>query len=263
MDRVRQIARAVLYECRPGPDDRNLRGLHPEPYARAHDGLAWRMQTQCLIEAGPADTVDVHVRFLQLVTREVARMRGRELEPAAELTVDGVRHVPGLEAREREAAVSGVPLARLTGEPCTMRVDVPGDQEAIWLIDARGRAGMVLRSWETLRGRAEVRAEPLRTGVFRITVTLANTTDWRGGDRAGALRRAFVSAQSVVRTIDGRFVSLLDPPADLRPLAEECRNIGTWPVLVGEAGDRRTMLSAPIVLGDHPEVSLAGPARRR
>src|SRR5690606_17966685 len=72
MDRVRQIARAVLYECRPGPDDRNLRGLHPEPYARAHDGLAWRMQTQCLIEAGPADTVDVHVRFLQLVTREVA-----------------------------------------------------------------------------------------------------------------------------------------------------------------------------------------------
>lgn len=257
MDRARQIAQAVLHDGRPFHrllKDGHLHGLHPEPYAREHAGLPWLMQTQCLVEAGPDDTVDVHVRFLQLITREVARARGSELEPATELIVDGTRHVPGLEAREREAAVSGLALTELAGGSYTMRVDVPGDQEAIWLIDAHGRAGAVLRCWETLLGRAEVRAEPLRDRLFRLTVTVANSTDWRGGDRAAALRHAFVSAQSVVRTRGGRFVSLLNPPPELRPLAEGCRNIGTWPVLVGELGERHTMLSAPVFLCDHPRL---------
>ncbi|TXK34519.1 hypothetical protein [Nonomuraea sp. C10] len=260
MDRARQIAQAVLYECHPYHrllDDRYLRGLHPEPYAGGRAGLSWMMQTQCLVEAAPAHTVDVHVRFLQLVSREVARARGGELEPAAELTVDGARYVSGLEAREREAAVSGLTLADLAAAAYTMRVDVPGDQEAVWLIDARGRAGAVLRCWETLHGQAVVRAEPLRDRLFRLTVKVANTTDWRGEDRAEVLRHTFVSAQSVVRTHGGRFVSLLNPPAELRPLAEGCRNIGTWPVLVGEVGERHTMLSAPIILRDHPRLSYA------
>ena len=43
------------------------------------------------------------------------------------------------------------------------------------------------------------------------------------------------------------------PP--VRPLAEGCRNIGTWPVLVGELGERHTMLSAPVFLCDHPRLS--------
>ncbi|MGI5267797.1 hypothetical protein ACQEUU_01445 [Nonomuraea sp. CA-218870] len=259
MDRVRQIAQAVLYECRPRLlDDRHLRGLHPEPYARGQAGLPSLMQTQCLVEAAPSDTVDVHVRFLHLVSREVARARGDELEPAAELTVDGTRYVAGTEAREREAAVSGLALADLAGAAYTMSVDVPGDQEAVWLIDARGRAGAVLRCWETLHGWAETRAVRLRDRLFRLTVTVANTTCWEGGEPAEALKRTFVSAQSVVRTHGGRFVSLLNPPAELRPLAAGCRNIGTWPVLVGEVGERHTMLSAPIILRDHPRLSHAG-----
>ncbi|WP_336207394.1 hypothetical protein [Nonomuraea sp. LPB2021202275-12-8] len=255
MDHVRRIAQAMLYERHlPWPQDRHpwaSGGLHPELYGRAHDGHPWRMQTQCLIEAGPADTVDVHVRFLHVVTREVARARGSELEPVTELTVDGTRHLAGQEAKEREEAVSGLELARLASAPSVMEIVVPADQEAVWLIDSKGRAGAVLRCWEALHGRAEVRAEPLRDRLFRLTVRVANTTRCLGE----VWKHTFVSAHSVVRTRGGRFVSLLNPPEDLRPLADGCRNIGTWPVLVGPEGERHTMLSAPIVLRDHPKIS--------
>ena len=37
--------------------------------------------------------------------------------------------------------------------------------------------------------------------------------------------------------------------------AAECRNVGTWPVLVGEDGARDTMLSSPIILYDYPRIA--------
>jgi hypothetical protein len=57
----------------------------------------------------------------------------------------------------------------------------------------------------------------------------------------------------------GRFVSLQDPPEPLRAAAAACRNVGTWPVLVGEPGARDTLLAAPIVLSDYPEIAPESP----
>jgi hypothetical protein len=58
---------------------------------------------------------------------------------------------------------------------------------------------------------------------------------------------------------DGAFASLLDPPAELQESARACRNVKTWPVLVGEDGDRRTMLSSPIILYGYPQVAPESP----
>src|SRR5208282_3514178 len=49
------------------------------------------------------------------------------------------------------------------------------------------------------------------------------------------------------------------PPEDLKTLASECSNIGTWPVMVGEEGDRDTMLSSPIILYDYPRIAPESP----
>ena len=38
-----------------------------------------------------------------------------------------------------------------------------------------------------------------------------------------------------------------------------CQNIGTWPILVGEEGQRDTMLSSPIILYDYPQVAPESP----
>jgi hydrogenase maturation protease len=47
----------------------------------------------------------------------------------------------------------------------------------------------------------------------------------------------------------------LEPPEELKELASNCQNIGTWPVLFGEAGSHDTMLSSPIILYDYPQIA--------
>ncbi|MEU8246662.1 hypothetical protein [Nonomuraea sp. NPDC048916] len=270
MDQARQIARAVLYEgyllwpyrgsALKNRQRWTIGGIHPEPYGRAHDGNPWLAQTQCLVEADPADTLDVHVRFLHAVTREVARSRGTELDLVSELTAGGRRHLPREEAVEREVAESGLGLGGLLARPGRIEIDIPAGQEAEWLADGDGgRAGAVLRSWQALRGHVEVSAELPRPGLFRITVRVVNTTPWTGDIRAEAMRHTLISAHTVLHTAAGRFVSLMDPPGELRPLVADCRNLGAWPVLLGEEGDRHTMLSAPIILYDHPRISPESP----
>jgi hypothetical protein len=55
------------------------------------------------------------------------------------------------------------------------------------------------------------------------------------------------------------FLSLLDPPEWAKPPAEACRNLHTWPVLIGEEGRRDAMLSSPIILYDHPTIAPESP----
>src|SRR5207302_2378145 len=68
-----------------------------------------------------------------------------------------------------------------------------------------------------------------------------------------------VSTHTLLGVRTGEFISLLDPPEVCREAAAACRNIGTWPVLVGEEGDRDTMLSSPIILYDYPQVAPESP----
>ena len=67
--------------------------------------------------------------------------------------------------------------------------------------------------------------------------------------------QSLVSTHTILGVQGGEFVSLLDPPAGLREQVARCRNVGTWPVLVGEPGLRDCMLSSPIILYDYPEIA--------
>jgi hypothetical protein len=105
----------------------------------------------------------------------------------------------------------------------------------------------------------EVEAEPLREGLFRVTVRITNTTSWRDEDRESTLKQTFVSTHTALEVEGGEFVSLMDPPGDLREVAQGCKNIKMWPVLVGEEGERNKLLSAPIILYDHPQIAPESP----
>jgi hypothetical protein len=277
VDHVRQIAQAVLYEGyllwpyrRSALKNRQrwtFGCLYPEAYAAAHQGDPSVTQTQCLLETAPVGgpaggvpgSLDVRVRFLQAVTRDVARAAGDEPSPVPELTVEGRRHLPGEEAVEREAAACGLALSRLL-RGHRADVTIPAGRETEWLCDATGRrVGAVVRSWQELRVRLFARAEPVGPGVLRVTTRVTNTSAWHGEPRAETLHRTLASAHTVLHARGGRFVSLMDPPDRLRAAAAACRNTGAWPVLIGEEGERHTMLSAPIVLYDHPKVAPESP----
>jgi hypothetical protein len=48
---------------------------------------------------------------------------------------------------------------------------------------------------------------------------------------------------------------MIDPPEFAAGAVASCVNVGTWPVMVGDEGDREVMLSSPITLYDYPEVA--------
>jgi hypothetical protein len=95
--------------------------------------------------------------------------------------------------------------------------------------------------------------------LFKVTVRITNTTPWGGEDRESTLRQTFVSTHTTLEVEAGEFVSLIDPPEEFAEAAEGCANIKTWPVLVGEEGERRTMLSSPIILYDYPQIAPESP----
>jgi hydrogenase maturation protease len=74
-----------------------------------------------------------------------------------------------------------------------------------------------------------------------------NKLAWFDKSRGEALMRSLISTHTILGVRPGEFVSLLDPPEAFREAAAGCRNIGTWPALVWEEGERDGLLSSPVI----------------
>jgi len=268
-DPVRAIADACLYEgyilwpyrrsALKNQQRFTFGGVYPPGHSENHPDDPSRMQTEVLVRGGLEATVEVTVRFLQVVKRAVAQRLGDELEEVDELTIDGQRYLSWEEAVERELQVPPMSVERLQNGH-REEIAIAADRRLEELRDHRGDfAGVLVRSWQTLRGELHMSAAPVAEGVERVSATICNTTPCAGGSRAEVLERTFCSTHTLLRSRGGEFVSLADPPADLREPAAACRNVGTWPVPVGERPDRSTMLSSPIILEDYPRVAPESP----
>jgi hypothetical protein len=264
VDAVRRIADAVLYEgyvlwpYRKSAMKNQRRwtfgGVYPDAHSAAHPDDPSSMQAQCLMEGGAGAELDVRVRFLQVVSRQVMRRSGGVLEPVDDLEAGGRRHVSWDEAVEREVSAGAPTLGELRQRPRLVEIDVPAGSRTEEL-----ERGALERRWRALSGTLEVEAVELPDGLHRLTARVRNSSPWAGPDREDALRQTFCSTHAVLRARGGEFVSLTDPPAEQREAADGCENVGTWPVLVGERGDRSTLLCSPIILSDYPEVAPESP----
>ncbi|MBV9123508.1 MAG: hypothetical protein JO112_09135 [Planctomycetes bacterium] len=280
---VDQIANAVLYEgyilypYRPSVKNRQrwtFGGLFPQSCSLAQDGSEpWRMQTECLVAGGPNTRLEIKVRFLHLL----ARIVGELTPPGSELPTVGeppFRPVPALrigdrlyqtweEAVERKVALGYLEVMDRATQPRRTAFAFPPGRE-FELLPGPGGAflGILVRQQHGVAGEVEVFAEPLEDGLFKVSVAVANLTPLEEAlprCREEAVLRALVSTHTILSVSGGEFVSLLDPPEPWRDRAAACRNVGTWPVLVGEEGTRDTMLSAPIILYDYPQVAPESP----
>jgi len=98
----------------------------------------------------------------------------------------------------------------------------------------------------------------LHDNIFRLSIDVTNTSSLTGDshNRDSALLSSLLSAHTILTITGGEFVSLLDPPEDLRDAVDvHCNNVGNFPVLVGTEGDRDMMLCSPIVLYDYPQIA--------
>jgi hypothetical protein len=277
---VDKIAKAVLYEgymlypYRPSSVKNQQRWnfgvLCPQSYSEAQNGTeAWAMQTEVLVEGSWVTALEVRIRFLQLIARSVSELTRRsddlltgeasELRSVDKLTVDGRTYQPWQEAIEREVRLPVYSLESLNGKPVVDAFSFSAEKQLANILDARGQiAGVIARERKALGGTVEVRSEQAADGLFKVSVIVRNSTPFeinQGSCRDHALMRSMASTHTVLGALDGRFVSLIAPPEHLSEIAAGCNNIETWPVLVGEEGERDTMLSSRIILYDYPQIA--------
>ncbi len=277
---VDKIAKAVLYEgymlypYRPSSVKNQQRWnfgvLCPRSYSEAQKGSeAWTMQTECLVEGSSLTGLEVRVRFLQLVARTVGELTTplRELLPGEtpefrfveRLAVNGRVYQPWQEAIERDLCLPVYNVEALCRRPVQDIFSFCAERKFEYLPDDGGRiAGVIVRERRAICGSIEVAAERGEDGIFKISALIRNTTPFESSlnsTRDEALLSSMASAHTVLGVQDGQFVSLIAPQERLIARAANCKNVGTWPVLVGEEGQCDTMLSSPIILYDYPQIA--------
>jgi hypothetical protein len=280
---VEAIVKAVLYEgyilypYRSSNVKNQQRwtfgGVYPHDYARQEENCACWVQTECLVRGSLESVIEVHVRFLHLLRREV----GQRASPMAELPAGqepAYTNVASLkvgeevfqsweEAIERDVTASSLMLKQLTGAPVKMLFAFAGQRTLKPLRGPDGRVyGLLIHASADIQGELTIAATGVAPGVFRLTVRIENVTplaDAESSERREAHWRAFASTHTILGVRGGAFISLLDPPGELKDIAAACHNQGTWPVLAGEVGSTDTILSSPIILYDSPQVAPESP----
>jgi len=298
--KIDRIVDAVLYEgyiLYPyRPSVKNFRrwtfgGLFPRAYCDAHAGEERSaIQIECLAIGDRAARLDVEIRFLQIVDRQVGRVAatasatamsptGRVAtlaeEPALELVesleVDGKQYVNWQEAIERRIAAGGETLAELSARPQSRSFTFPASCEIERLQNSDDTsAGAIIRRRRSLAGSIEISALPLSSDCFRVTVRVVNNSVLPGPvggiDREDAQRQSLASTHAILTLHGGQFISPTDPPVEFQLEASQCRNDGVWPVLVGDPAMRDratyntvlasdTLLASPIILEDFPQIA--------
>ncbi len=275
---VEQIAKAVLYEgymlypYRPSSVKNRQRWnfgvLCPQSYCQK-GSEAWTMQTECLVEGSSMTCLEVRVRFLQLVSRTVGQltMPMSELLPGEvpefclvdQLAVNGRVYQPWQEAVEREVILPVYNVEALGYGLLPDAFVFSAEKEFEYLRNSSGQiVAVIVRERKSLSGAVEIMGERVADGLFKVSVRIRNTTPFEAtqyASRDDALLSSMASTHTVLGVQDGRFVSLLAPPHGLSELAASCKNVGTWPVLVGEEGQCDTLLSSPIILYDYPKIA--------
>lgn len=221
-DQARRVADAVLTEGS---------SLHPYCSAETRNQVRWQFgvlappaagseqiskaRTECLVVGERGAELEVRLRFLRL------RTAGEQDEPGPAEEVD---------------------VLGALGHPHEAAFELPGTDD---------EAGRQL----PLSGLVRLSAQPVDQ-LWRLRVEIENRTTWgRAADgRDAVLARSMVSAHTLLSVDHGEFLSLLDPPRWARPAAENCRNLHTWPVLVGRGG--QVVLSSPVILYDNPETAV-------
>lgn len=276
-----RVANAVLYEgyilypYRPSVKNRQrwtFGGLYPEAYCRPSSGSdASENRTECLVRGTPDAAIECIVRFLHLTHRQVGAFdpplpawpadREPPSRPVESLRVGDRTFHSWQEAEEREVVVSALALGSLLTVPRRESFSCTGAQRREAIVTEDGTVpGVLTREQQALTGGVELAAVAVGADLFRLEVVVRNLTPLgASATRDEALMRALVSAHVLLGVRGGDFVSLLDPPEECRAAASACRNVGVWPVLVGEGGESGAVLSAPIILYDYPQVAPESP----
>jgi hypothetical protein len=247
--------------------------IYPESYSGAQHGAEpFLMQTECLLTAGNDGVLTASVRFLQPMLREIGELiepmaESIDLEPkfrlVPELRVENQLFQTWHEAVERRVEIPPLILKRSADIEQSQSVPIafPAVRHLEPIVKANGEAvGVAIRSQPGIDGSVEISAHKLEADTIKVTVRILNQTPMTESELLepeAVLERTFASTHTILSIQGGEFISSVDPGDAFKAAARSCKNIGTWPVLIGDEGkrERSTMLSSPIILYDYPKIA--------
>ncbi len=229
---IDNIARAVLYEgyvlypYRPSALKNSQRWtfgiLYPPAWTAERAGSdRSHCRVECIVTGAESMRLSVLIKFLQLASAGsgLERQEGVEREVAINTSLAALRNA----TRRESFAFDG------------------GDMDG--------------RKLAPIEGIIELSAGEVAANVSHLRITLRNTAAFDGEDAKAALVQSLASAHIVIAAAGGEFVSATDPQEEFCSLVSNCVNEGVWPVLIGQSGVRDTMLAAPIILPDYPQIA--------
>ncbi len=217
-------------------------------------------QTECLVECGTEAAVSFKVRCLHLQRRSIEKWidASKEWRACERVSIDGAELVAWDEATIETVMSPPLHLVALAGQAYSLPFEFAAATQCEVVCRADGTpAARVTRDRWRISGSARMASERVRAELVKIRIRIDNTTEpvFAGEGRDAALRQSLLGCHTMLHVQDGRFVSVIDPPKDLAAIAKSCVNEYTWPVLGGPAGTHDLVLSAPIILYDHPVVA--------
>jgi hypothetical protein len=226
-----KVANSVLYEgymlypYRPSAVKNRQRWtfgiLYPPAYGEVISGTERSgMHSECLIKTEGNAELEIELRFLQLADQRGEQSSNTEhADDCVERSIQ-IRWNLGQESQKLE--------------PFLFRVDDGCE----------------------IKGAISLCSEQVEAGITKLILDATNTSSLSAdGDREAALFPSLLSAHLILAVKNGEFVSLLDPSQELRCAVTNCRNVGNFPVLVGDADERDMMLCSPILLYDYPQIA--------
>jgi hypothetical protein len=273
--RASDIAEAILYAgylLRPGARRRShgrprrVGVLAPRDWSEQNlpldtgvDGAveSWFARTEVVAESTPGTSLTVRLRFLQPQRRSVERyIDGIGFVPAGRLDIDGWLVSKAEEAIPHQRDVT-VALDVVRAAPSEVGFEAIGVSELEIVRDGTGAVrGRIRRTCRPLQIRLQIAAADagLVVPMVRLRVVVENVTAGVPVDASSAIAAEYsmVATHCFLGLSDGGFASLLDPPSWSIDAVGECTNIHTFPVLAGDGGREDLVLSAPVLLPDHP-----------
>lgn len=280
LDLVKKIADAVLYEgyilypyrasAVKNRQRFNWGVLTPQTYSEAQNGTErWQMQTEVLVLANKNTGINLKIRFLHLLEREIFEFNELtdENSKVGFLKVGEKIFQTWQEAIEREVNVS---FQVVNNSNKTTEFSFPANNQIENIPDEKGNiVGKIVRHQELIEGKIELfckeqnyEADSADQKLFKLTALVSNQTCFQNAgqkSRDQALAQSLISAHIILSVENGQFISLLEPPEKLSKAAANCTNIGTYPILVGFKDERDCLLSSPIILYDYPEIAPESP----
>ncbi len=278
LEQVKEIANAILYEGyllypyrRSAIKNRQrwtFGVIYPRSYSENQGcGEPWSMQTECLVEDYSGAVLDAMVRCLHLLTRTAVDDRNSDNNIKKANASDDenfstrFRDESWEEGVERVISVPALALVDLAEQPLHREISFPALYKVELLDEARNTETII--EMQQVAGDLFISAQPVTSHLYKVRIRIENQTtsdtDLLARYRNAILLQSFISTHTILSIQNGAFVSLLEPPDNLKSLVEACQNRHTWPVLIGDQGERSMMLSSPIILYDYPQIAPESP----